>query len=435
MIWRILLFLVVACGPIAAQLSDEDISSLKVQGGQEGWTFEVGRTSVNQRGLDGLTGLVVPENWREDAPFTSFSAKAAPPTYFNWQELTGCPPIRDQRSCNTCWAFATTGALECAILIQDGVEVDLSEEWLLRCNQENTRPILPSDDPTPSWGCNGGWFVHEYHMGTKTDSCGESGAVLESDYPYTAVDGACACPVPHAYTIDSWAFIGPEFAEANVDAIKQAILEYGPVSSGMYAGGPFSSYTSGVFNADSAEPPNHSLVIIGWDDSRGAEGAWRVKNAWGDDWGEDGYMWVEYGCASIGFGACYVDYAGAVPSDGPTITQQPHGGDVPEGWYHCFTVEAEGVGFLQYDWMRDGESIGVFTATCCIESFTAEDAGVYECRVTDMNGTTVSGTAELNLEPDVQVPVAGTVVLVLLVLIYNLSEIFAMTRREPLGTR
>lgn len=403
------LLLVVTCLPVAAvaQLTDTEIAALQERGAREGWTFEVGKTSATDRPLGELCGLVIPENWREGASFVHFSSKAALPSYFNWQDIAGCPPIRDQRYCGSCWAFATTGVLECNILIKDGDVVDLSEQWLVSCNQETIPPVLPSDDPTPSWGCNGGWFAHDYFLGSKTDPCGGSGAVLETAFPYTAEDSACNCPYPHTYTIDSWAFVGPELAEAGVDDIKQAIVQHGPVSAAIYAGLEFSAYRNGVFNVDSGAAPNHSLVIIGWDDERGENGAWRVRNAWGDDWGEDGYMWIEYGHSSIGYGACFIEYPGVSGATGPTITRQPSGATVPEGWGHAFTVEAEGLGLLQYDWHRNGESTGVDTPTYVVRSVSATDVGTYVCYVTDVNGTTSSAPAELAIDPTAALPGAS----------------------------
>jgi len=47
-----------------------------------------------------------------------------------------------------------------------------------------------------------------------------------------------------------------------------------------------------------------------WDDNQGTDGVWFLRNSWGDDWGEDGYMLIEYGCCSVGYAACYIEYSG-----------------------------------------------------------------------------------------------------------------------------
>src|SRR5690606_12507461 len=39
------------------------------------------------------------------------------------------------------------------------------------------------------------------------------------------------------------------------------------------------------------------IVLVGWDDSKNA---WLMRNSWGTNWGEDGYMWIDYGSNSIG---------------------------------------------------------------------------------------------------------------------------------------
>ena len=52
-------------------------------------------------------------------------------------------------------------------------------------------------------------------------------------------------------------------------------------------------------------PINHSVVIVGWDDRKG-KGCWKVQNSWGPQWGEGGYVWIEYGCNNIGTDACWV---------------------------------------------------------------------------------------------------------------------------------
>ena len=89
--------------------------------------------------------------------------------------------------------------------------------------------------------------------------------------------------------------------------IKNAIYTYGAVAAAVYVGTPFQYYTSGVFNDCRRRPksPNHAIQLVGWDD---AKGAWLMKNSWGTGWGENGFMWIAYGCDNVGYAAAYVNY-------------------------------------------------------------------------------------------------------------------------------
>ena len=88
------------------------------------------------------------------------------PDSFDWRSIGASDyttPIKNQSDCGSCWAFATVGPLESNIKIRDGDEVDLSEQWLVSCNQEG-------------WGCDGGsGWAHDYHE-WKADPCGGVGA-------------------------------------------------------------------------------------------------------------------------------------------------------------------------------------------------------------------------------------------------------------------
>ncbi|MEE8573523.1 MAG: C1 family peptidase [Gemmatimonadota bacterium] len=219
------------------------------------------------------------------------------PAKFDWRTLDGCTAVKSQGSCGSCWAFSTVGALECNILIKDGVEVDLAEQWLVSCNHHG-------------WSCGGGGFAHRYHMRT-TDHCDDSGAVLEHDFPYQALNAPCDCPYPHAYWIDGWGYVQPGVTLPNVpdtELIKRAIVEYGPVSVGVDVGSSFSSYGGGVFTGGTVYDINHAVVLVGWDDNQGPEGVWFLRNSWGTMWGEYGYMRIAYGSVGVGIYANWVDY-------------------------------------------------------------------------------------------------------------------------------
>ena len=291
----VLAFLLIVVAPAMAQLTQEDIEAMRERGKQEGWTFEVSlNESNNKYPLDQRLGFKKPDNWYDMAPHTVFTATAEIPSSWDWRKRDGVSPIKDQRNCGSCWAFATVGALECAIRIRDGITVDLSEQWLVSCN-------------TNGWGCDGGFFAHDYHE-WKNDACGQNGAVMEGYFPYVASDAPCAgCPYPHNYWIDSWAYVGSSTQVPPTDDIKQAVMEFGPVSVACYVTDAWYGYGGGVFNACENGQSNHTVVIVGWDDDYLGQSVWIVKNSWGTSWGEDGYMYIPYGCCRIGEAACYVE--------------------------------------------------------------------------------------------------------------------------------
>ncbi|UCD62706.1 MAG: hypothetical protein JSW34_08030 [Candidatus Zixiibacteriota bacterium] len=288
-------------GPVFGQLTQQDIEELRERGKRNGWTFEVGESEATQRPMSELCGMKEPPDWRENAHFEPFLATSSMslPSYFDWRDSAGVTPIRNQGGCGSCWAFATVGALECNIKIVDGVEEDLSEQWLVSCNHDG-------------YDCGGGWWAHHYHM-NDTDPCGDSGAVYESEFPYQAADLPCNCPYgEHEYFIDDWGFVGQEWQIPSIDQMKQAILTYGPISVAVYVNDAFQSYRSGVFNDCEDLSINHAVVLVGWDDNQGTDGVWFLRNSWGTTWGEGGYMKIEYGCSRIGYNASYIDYRGRI---------------------------------------------------------------------------------------------------------------------------
>jgi C1A family cysteine protease len=284
--------------PATGQLKNEDIAALREKGKAEGWTFSVSQNSATEYSLEELCGLIPPPDWQESARFDPCVKKLDLPSSFDWRDFGGLPPVRNQGGCGSCWAFATVGPLECNIKIKDGITVDLSEQYLVSCN-------------TNDWGCSGGWWAHAYHQ-WKKDACYDIGAVPEWDFPYRARDLACDCPYTHTYLIDSWLYIGSSSGVPGIDAMKQAIMEHGPISVAVVANSAMQAYDGGVFNQSASGIINHGVVLVGWDDNQGDSGIWIMRNSWGSWWGENGYMRIEYGCSKIGYGASYIDYPGAL---------------------------------------------------------------------------------------------------------------------------
>lgn len=251
------------------------------------------------------------------APGETLASDGAPsalslPSSYNWCALGKCTPIKDQGACGSCWAFSTVGPLEANILIHDGVTRDLSEQYLLSGNSDG-------------YNCVSGYFAHEYHQWKIPTGEPAAGAVYEADLLYQAKMVALNPPHTHHEKISSWQYVGNSGAVPSVSAIKQAILDHGPVSAAVYAGYAFQTYTGGIFStSEGSGTVNHAVVLVGWDD---ANQAWILRNSWGTNWGIDadgpgvgdpgGYMLIKYGTSSVGYAANYVVY-GTPDATAPT---------------------------------------------------------------------------------------------------------------------
>ncbi len=107
--------------------------------------------------------------------------------------------------------------------------------------------------------------------------------------------------------------------------IKQQILQYGAIMSSYFSDMSFidknrTQYTyfnkeNNAYYYDGTNPlatsGNHAINIVGWDDNYSIEnfnqthrpsknGAWVVRNSWGDTWGENGYFYISYEDVYIG---------------------------------------------------------------------------------------------------------------------------------------
>lgn len=210
------------------------------------------------------------------------------PTTLNWCDHGYCTPVKNQADCGSCWAFSTVSIFESALRIWDNTTRDLSEQYLVSCNMNG-------------WGCGGGSYAHDYHANVSLP--GElPGPVYEADFPYQAADAPCNIPYTHHERLESWAYGIDEVA-----AIKQLIYDYGPVSASMCAGAAFQAYSGGIFDTNETcfWWTNHAVVLVGWDDT---EQVWYLRNSWGPEWGENGYMRIRWGTSNVGSSVNHVVY-------------------------------------------------------------------------------------------------------------------------------
>lgn len=207
------------------------------------------------------------------------------PGSWDWRSHDGVTAVKDQGSCGSCWAFAGTAEMESKIRIYYYRELNLSEQQVISCNPYGS-------------GCGGGWSGASYYVHTYY------GGILENCMPYQASDAiSCTQDDYLKFTsIDNWVSLSN-----NIDQIKTAIYNNGPVCTSVDANSAWDGYAGGVITAPGAGT-NHLVLIVGWDDRVGANGAWIIKNSWGGGWGIAGYAYVAYGACNIGTGVTSLTY-------------------------------------------------------------------------------------------------------------------------------
>jgi hypothetical protein len=199
-----------------------------------------------------------------------------PPASIDWRAHKGknwVTPIRDQKTCGSCVAFATCATLESRVLIQQnkpGVNFNLSEAHLFYCGAPNS--------------CSLGWQPSLAFAFAKTPGIG-----LESGFPYTPGDQACQ-NIPAAVKVAGHRTAGTSLAR------KRAVAE-GPVVAAMAVFDDFLTYRSGIYRHVQGNLRGyHAISIVGYDDTKGC---WIAKNSWGTGWGASGFFQIRYGECGI----------------------------------------------------------------------------------------------------------------------------------------
>lgn len=279
---------------------DQEVESVQKMIEAKGYHWTAGRTSVAELSPEErqhLLGLKVPQwydEWFRNAKKMEAPLNMIFPAFFDWRYQGGVTPVKDQKSCGSCWAFGALGALESMAKIYGGRELDLSEQQILSCISYG-------------WGCNGGWMDDAYELFR------DFGSVGEECMPYHATDtDPCiqnSCEL--LAKISGWVPV-----DDNVNAIKNALMT-GPVCCAMTVYNDFDYYTGGCYEHDGSDGTNHAVLIVGWDDNMcDGEGAWIVKNSWGSGWGINGFFNIKYNSCNIGYATALVHY---IPP-GPYVT-------------------------------------------------------------------------------------------------------------------
>ncbi|XP_073154188.1 senescence-specific cysteine protease SAG39-like [Henckelia pumila] len=229
---------------------------------------------------------------KSSTPFRYEGVKDVPES-MDWREKGAVTGVKDQGQCGSCWAFSTVAAMEGINQISTKQLISLSEQELLDCDR--------TDD---NQDCHGGFMESAFKF-----IVNNIGLTTESDYPYQGISGTCNSQKEES---SAATITGYENVPVNDESSLLKAVANQPVSVSIDASGQsFQFYSSGVITSDCGTNLDHGVTAVGYGKTENGTKYWLVKNYWGSEWGEAGYVRVardveaKEGMCGIAMQACY----------------------------------------------------------------------------------------------------------------------------------
>lgn len=225
-------------------------------------------------------------------------------------------PARDQGSGETCWAFSLCSAAETSMLKQNLFQKEmylspLQFVWFQYNRIQNPLGLSGIDRVIAEQNAlkvGGNEYLCIFALGNWI------GLTVEENAPYekalTVSEnglGSSLCFGKNITCLENAVWTSADKQET----VKELVMEHGSAMLPYYMNTIYyNSSTYGYYCSDvrydkekNSFSSNHMVTIVGWDDSYSrdnfktkpqGDGAWLIKNSWGESWGMNGYFWLSY---------------------------------------------------------------------------------------------------------------------------------------------
>ena len=196
------------------------------------------------------------------------------PFKVDWRKNHKVSSVKNQERCGGCWAFSSSGAVESAWAIKNNVLYNLSQQELIDCSTDYG-----------NHGCGGG------SMDLGFQYIIDNGLCTNLTYPYVASDQECQKGCSSVVNISEYGDLRP-----NDELNLQKGVAQQPVSVAIQANKrSFQLYQSGIYSdLDCGTQLDHGVLVVGYGyDIELDMKYWIIKNSWGNQWGENGYIRIQ----------------------------------------------------------------------------------------------------------------------------------------------
>lgn len=254
-------------------------------------------------GLAKITNSDVPKEFKSTiSAFPTVTEEI--PTSFDWTTQYTPSPVSEQRDCSSCGVFSAVGAIEGGWVARGHSAESLSVQQLIDCNPSSkgcvgTLPVLAFSD---LMSASQGKVETSYDY--PCDSCQTWTQEKKAQCQFNEEKASAVITGFESYC-------DANSAECDETKMASTLYKYGPLSVCLNAA-LFQDYEGGIINPTThqcdADAINHCVTLVGYGVERG-QLYWKIKNSFGEKWGENGYAKI-----ARGRGACGINRIVSAPT-------------------------------------------------------------------------------------------------------------------------